>query len=451
MAILSTLLSMSEPSGMWVSIIRAFEGFTNNYVLAVILLTVIIRIIWAPIDTLNRRMSFKMSEQQAKMKPELDRINKKYANDPKMLKQKQNELYQKSNSKSMGSCGFMFLFLALNLVVFFTLFSGLNAMASYKIYSSYEELKFDYANSLVLTNEYTNSLTENLDTFEDYENLYFKRFTEGEGESAKEYIGLFKKESNEELARREFSKDFSSKRTTVNEQGEEVEVVDSTNTNLTKILKLFYPENLETDGKIVATKVVTNENGEEVTENVYFGEAFKVPAISFVEEKYKETKDSFLWIGNIWIADSPFENSVFSFETFKSRVGSASVEEGEELIYNSFMTDIREDAGRVNGYLILPLLCILSSFLSMWLTSRKKKGQEVPAQAGGKFMKFIMPIIFGIFALFYNSVFAIYMFISQIISTLLIPLQNLIISKWNDYTKKKEEEKVEVVDYSRKF
>ncbi len=66
-------------------------------------------------------------------------------------------------------------------------------------------------------------------------------------------------------------------------------------------------------------------------------------------------------------------------------------------------------------------------------------------------MKFIMPIIFGIFALFYNSVFAIYMFISQIISALLIPLQNLIISKWNNHTKKKEEEKVEVVDYSRKF
>ena len=92
MAILSTLLSMSEPSGMWVSIIRAFEGFTNNYVLAVILLTVIIRIIWAPIDTLNRRMSFKMSEQQPKMKPALDRINKKYANEPKILKQKKNEL-----------------------------------------------------------------------------------------------------------------------------------------------------------------------------------------------------------------------------------------------------------------------------------------------------------------------------------------------------------------------
>ena len=58
MAVLSMLL-LAEPSGFWENIIKAFEGFTNNYVLAIILLTVIIRIIWAPIDTLNKRMSQK--------------------------------------------------------------------------------------------------------------------------------------------------------------------------------------------------------------------------------------------------------------------------------------------------------------------------------------------------------------------------------------------------------
>ena len=94
MAVLSMLL-LAEPSGFWENIIKAFEGFTNNYVLAIILLTVIIRIIWAPIDTLNKRMSQKMTAVQAKMQPELDKINKKYANDPKLLKQKQNELYSK--------------------------------------------------------------------------------------------------------------------------------------------------------------------------------------------------------------------------------------------------------------------------------------------------------------------------------------------------------------------
>ncbi len=448
MAILSTLLALSEPTGMWETIIRAFEGFTNNYILAIILLTIIIRLIWAPIDTLNRRMSFKMSEQQAKMKPELENLNKKYANNPKLLKQKQNELYQKTNSKGMGSCAFMFLFLALNMVIFFTLFGGLNNMAAYKIASNYQELKYDYANCVVLTNEYTNSLSQETETFKDYQNLYFKRYSEGEGEEKVDYIGLFKKDNNEKVAFMPYQTDFSTKRTETNEEGQEVEIIDSTNLNLTAILKNFDEKKV-----VVDTKETTDAEGNVTTENIYFTEAFQNVAIEFVKIKFNENKENFLWIDNIWIADSPFERSVFTYENYSAKVGAAKIEEGEEFIYNSFMTDLREQEGRVNGYLILPVLCVLASFLSMWLSTRKKKGQEAPVQAGGKFLKFIMPCIFGIFAIFYNSVFAIYMFISQLISALLIPLQNYIINKWNDHSKKKEEEKKTVVevDYTRKF
>ncbi len=450
MAILSTLLAVSEPSGFWVSIIKAFESGVQNYVLAIILLTIIIRIIWAPIDTLNRRMSFKMSVQQAKLKPELDIINKKYANDPKMLKQKQNELYQKNNTKSMGSCAFMFIFLALNLVVFFTLFSGLNSMASYKISDTYENLKYDYANTLVLTDEYTNGL-KNIEEFKDYENLYFERYTSEDG---KEMIGLFNKTTNEKVAEREYEKDFSYKKNQVNEEtGENEEVTVSTNEHLTEILNRFYPENEEENGVVVLETETTDEEGNVKTEKIFFGQTFKLPAMNFISISYNKTKENFLWIDNIWMADSPFEKSVFTYKTFVSRVGEKNVEAGEEKIYNSFMSELRNSQARVNGYLILPLLCVISSFLSIWLSSRKKKGEEIPQQANGKFMKFIMPCIFGIFALFYNSVFAIYMFVSQLISALLIPLQNLIINKWSQHDEKKEEKnkKVVEVDYSRKF
>lgn len=445
MAILSTILAISEPSGFWVNIIKAFEGFSNNYVLAIILLTVIIRLIWAPIDTLNRRMSMKMSLQQAKMKPELDRINKKYANDPKMLKQKQNELYQKNNSKSMGSCAFMFIFLALNMLVFFTLFSGLNQMAAFKIAESYDELKFDYANALVLTDNYLKE--HNATEFADYENLYFKRLESGE-------IALYRKGESEDelLIKSSYGKDFSSpEREETNENGEVIKVKDSTNVVLKGMLDKI---NAENDENIVSSKVITDEDGTEKTENIYMKEAFQNVALRFVKIKYNQTKDNFLWIDNIWIADSPFEKSVFTYKNYVSKVGTKNVEAGEEAIYNAFMIDLRNQEGRVNGYLILTVLCIGSSFLSVWLSSRKKKGEEVPAQANGKFMKFIMPCIFGIFALFYNSVFAIYMFVSQLISALLIPLQNLIINKWQAHDDKKEgqkKDKVVEVDYRRKF
>ena len=61
-----------------------------------------------------------------------------------------------------------------------------------------------------------------------------------------------------------------------------------------------------------------------------------------------------------------------------------------------------------------------------------------------------MPVIFGVFALFYNSVFAIYMLTSQLMSAITLPLQNLILNAIDNRKKKKEEEKVEI-DYTRKF
>ena len=462
MAVLSMLL-LAEPSGFWENIIKAFEGFTNNYVLAIILLTVIIRIIWAPIDTLNKRMSQKMTAVQAKMQPELDKINKKYANDPKLLKQKQNELYSKYNGRSMGSCLFMLVFLALNITIFFTLFSGLNNMASFKINQSYEELKFDYVNALNLTNDYI-ATPENLDRFEDYQNLSFEKEIRDE----KEYIVLYQNAGEEktELFAQEYKTDFSTTQITQDpETGEDVtEVVQTTNAYITTILDKFFP--IYEEGEVEGSKEiiliedqpvldedgnpVLGENGQPLTDTLYLGEAFQDVAMRFVENTYQETKESFLWIENIWIADAPFQRSIFSYQTYQGQVGANNIEEGEERIYNTFMTDLSERQGRVNGYLILPLLCIAASFLSIWLSTRRKKGQSAQPATGGKFMKILMPVIFGLFALFYNSVFAIYMFVSQLISALLMPLENLIIDKWQKHTEKKEEKKVEV-EYSRKF
>ena len=66
-------------------------------------------------------------------------------------------------------------------------------------------------------------------------------------------------------------------------------------------------------------------------------------------------------------------------------------------------------------------------------------------------MMIVLPLIMGIFAIFYNSVFAIYMVVSQAISASLAPLENLIVNKWEAHQEKKEEEKKKsVVEYRRK-
>lgn len=459
MAILSTLLQVTEPSGVWITIIKAFEGFCNNYVLAVILLTVIIRLIWAPMDTLNKKMTSKMTLMQEKMKPEMDKLHKKYGHDPKLLKQKQNELYQKNNTSSIGSCLFMLVFMALNMAIFFTLFSGLNAMAVYKINSTYENLKYEYANSLSITKEYLGDFTDNtkLAKFENYQNLSFERIIDGEGEEQKEYIVLYEivGEEKTELIKKEYKYDFSTKGMVKDEEtGEEVEkVTETTNQYLIKIINDIFANGEDKKEIVVGQKEVTNENGEISIEDLYLSEAYQASVMKLISNTYLQTKNSFLWIDNIWVTDTPFQKSVFDFNKYQSQVGKANIEEGEDIVYNSFMTDLSNDYGRVNGYLILPILIVLASLLSMFLaTYKRKKDRMVPnaPQPGGRAMKIIMPVILGMFALFYNSVFSIYMLVGQLISAMLMPLENLIVNKWNNRTRNKQEKKVEV-EYSRKF
>ena len=174
MAILSNLLAVSQPTGFWETIIGAFTGVTGNYVLAVIFLTVVIRVIWAIIDTYSKYNQQKMNAIQANMQPELDKIRAKYEKSPEVMNQKSNEVYRKYMNRSyyMG-CLATFLIMALNMLVFFTLLSGLNSMASYNTYLSYNNLKNNYANSLNVIQEYLSESPESLklEDFVDYENL----------------------------------------------------------------------------------------------------------------------------------------------------------------------------------------------------------------------------------------------------------------------------------------
>lgn len=433
MAIVSFLLSVVEPSGFWITIIKAFENVTNNYVLAIIFLTVIIKLIWTPIDMFNKRSQQKMSMVQAQMQPELDIINKKYAKDPNLLKQKQNEVYKKYNGKSMGGCFLMLVFMILNLTIFFSLFSGLNVMGSYKISESYDTLKYAYANCLNVANNYLIENPEKQDIFLNYENISF----EIDYENNEIVMYQTTDEEKVKLDSEPFKNDFSF---------EVEEDVDGTIQTVKKSSNVYIVNLINgLNEKILKEDAV---EGSEKTIKFTVEDAVKKSSFSLIKEKYLETKESFLWIDNIWISDSPFNQSIVDYNGYVSQVGKNNVEENEEIIYNSFMLQLKSSQSRTNGYFILPILCILASVLTMLLTS--KVGNKNNQTKQNKLLLIILPIIFGIFALLYNSVFAIYMLISQIMAAITLPLQNLILNSIDKRKSKKVEEKVEI-DYTRKF
>ena len=112
-------------SRILISILRFFEGIVGNWGVAIILLTITVRLVLFP---LNRRSQTAMARYQAKMKrlqPKIDEIKKRYEKDPGKLRQEQAALMQKEGAfPPLGGCAPMFL----QIPVFFGLFQALRVV-----------------------------------------------------------------------------------------------------------------------------------------------------------------------------------------------------------------------------------------------------------------------------------------------------------------------------------
>ena len=144
----SVLLEIAKPKGMWESLIFGLESLVKNYGLTIILITLAIKLIMLPFDFYNRYINKRNSYKMAEIKPELEKIQNKYGNNKEILNEKTMEIYKKHNYNIMGSCVGMVVNMALTMVIFFTLFSGLNKIASYKIYTEYATLQDVYAQEI---------------------------------------------------------------------------------------------------------------------------------------------------------------------------------------------------------------------------------------------------------------------------------------------------------------
>lgn len=342
---LVNILAVVPPDGLWEKIIFAFNSGFGNYAVAIIFVTLCIKLLLLPVDYFNRRSSVKMSEVQTKLGPKLAEIQKKYP-DRMVQNQKTQELYKKEGFSPMGSCLTMLVVMIVSMGVFFTLFASLNNVAAYKITNQYEQLQVAYVE------EYVEDIGVNVQ------------------ELTQEQIGAYV-----------------------------IEISESGNEAIIKI------------------------------------------ANDSVSAKYEEVKESFLWIKNVWMADSPTQNAIPSFEAY-AQVAKLQFEtqEAKDLAkkeYNAVMGNLEKTQG-VNGFFILAVLAGVTAFLYQYLLTNKKKtkdqnfyeknAQQNPQQNKGKAMLFILPIIMVVFTLSYNSIFAIYIIVSQLVGVATAPLINKLIN-----------------------
>jgi len=354
-------ITLSAPTGLWESIIFGMEKGLKNYALALILVTVIIKLVMVPFDFINKYTSKKSSRKQAEMKPELDKINAKHANDKNLLNQKTMEVYKSHNFNVMGTCLGMLVYLVFTMVVFWTLFSSLNGISYYKIGDQFLQVRQEY---FAVYGVDVNALEDDTQALTAYQQAI-------EGKSEAELAEL----------------------------------------------------KAEANAKALA--------------------------------KYDETKTSFLWIENIWLPDTT-TNPVMKYDNFieKSKISKDVITEEE---YNLIMDDIKTNERSNNGIFALALLAAGINFLSTYvnglISKRKaiKQGIDPKLTANGanKIMTIVMPLIMGVFTLFYNSAFGLYIVSGALITLITSPLVTLFVDMLEIEAIKKEQTRT-VASYDRR-
>lgn len=355
-------LLVSVPTGMWATIIDAFVSFLTNYAWAIILLTVCIKLVLSPLDFMNKKVSRDNTRMQAVLAPQMAKLQKQYGHDKNLLNQKTTELYRANGFNLGGSCVVMLVYLVLTMVVFITLFTSLNSMATYRTENEY----LDYRTA---------------------------------------YVTAYEAEQGDETA------------------------------------------------KIAAGQTA-------------------------VLKAYDSRNSSFLWIKNVWRADSPFSSAVYTFDEYLDAIGNkVRTEAGGENInikklsgnekeafiaefkaeYDATMKVLIEKRDGPNGFFIITILAVATGFFSQWFMQRKMSKKSA-GEAGNnaqvtvktnKFMLIFLPVLMGVITLFYNAVFGLYIIAGQLVSLATFPLIDLILDKI--YAKKDlERDKKIRMDYSRK-
>lgn len=364
-------ITLVKPTGFWPNIIFGMEGAVKNYALSLILVTIIIKLVMVPLDFVNRYTSKKSSRKQAEIKPELDKVNAKYANDKNMQNQKTMELYKSHNYNITGTCFGMLAYLVLTMVVFWTLFGSLNTISAYKIGDQYLQVRKEYFAEYSID---VDSLTDEQNVMEIYASK-LNELTDGKEGDEKEQI-------------------LAEKQSKANERA---------------------------------------------------------------KAKYDEVSTSFLWIKNIWLADSTV-NPIMKYSDFisKSKLTQEQISEDE---YNMIISPMKESERSYNGLFILAVLAAginyLSTAVNNWMSKAKakKKGLDpkLMTNNSNKGLTIIMPIIMGIFTLFYNAAFGLYIVAGALITLITSPLVTAFVDMLEyDAITKENQRTVAIYDRKRK-
>ena len=388
MNVLSFIAGVPAPHDLWTILMNWIQGAIGNMGWTILLLTVLVKAVTLPLDFAVKYTTKQQTLIQQKCAPQIAKLHKKYGNDKQTIQVQSQSLYKREGMKTGTSCIVMLINVILTFAIFISFYGTLRDVSAHEAISQYEEVYQSY------DNQYYSSLIS-----------YSDSDTITDRESANVEISKF----NEALT---FISDSSKDQTS-----------DEYKTN-----KAYY------DAKIEMFQKATDDASEAAV------------------AKWNDVKSSWLWVQNIWVADSP-TTPFPTYESLKSIAKNAGNDYKEYVESNISEDNYNKIAGLMttaevknNGFYILAILAGVITFLSQYITELhsklKNKNANKLAKASNtqngismKVMKIVMPIVMVLFVLSASASFGIYILASNVASIAFGEIVTLVVNK---LTKKKQ-------------
>ncbi len=440
------ILKFTQPSmGGWlVQLIAWLVKICGSVAVGVILFTVVLKLVTLPFDYVSRASMRKNSLKMEEMRPDLEKLQRQYADNKQLYNQKMMALYKKNGYSMWGAC----LPTILTLVIFIV------AINAFTKYSQFQNKTYFYN----MSNSYNNVIYAGFDIDESGEYIY--RDENGKFivnyENVLDGVDASTEVGNTAIAGTEISYSISFDGAPKNGvQYYKFELI-TTNSYVeyncsyhisngdivwgTESFKaredilLNQASQLNSEGKseyILASKennfLMITIDGQKMTYAEAKSQNPDWTAENFIKdiresksaETYRKEQQSFFWVKNIWATDSP---SAHPIEKNWSNFKNTHSYSGVNVDYDSLIEKLDYEKNAPNGYFILIALTALSSLVLQLVSAKASKAQMELQTVDGqgmqqqKMMQWIMPIMMAVFAFMYTAAFSIYIIVNSILS-----------------------------------
>lgn len=414
--LLNTIINLSPADfgeGLnWLGrIIQWIVEIVPNIGLGIVLFTLILKVITLPLDVYSKASMRKNSLKMEKMRPQLEKLQKQYQNDQKMYNQKMMEMYKKNGYSMFGAC----LPMIVTLVVFMIVLGSFSDYSQFTNVDVYRQMKESYNGAVLAYAAETEDVSP-----------VSVSYAEGStGEGGTDYTRTEVYDSDDALITVTITRTMrlGSAGMTDEELGAQDWSQATAASPIYNVKQAAVEESGDETVKAALEWAKTSEEGANLDAESQATLAMQRIGRNAAEAKYREGRNKFLWVKNIWLPDTSYQHPV-------------QLETGvPEDIYNEITMNLAEEKGAANGYYILIIVSIGTMFLSQFIISRSQKAQNELQTADGrgkttqKVMMIVMPIIFGIFSFFYSAGFSIYMVTSNVFGILSTVTTNFFIDR----------------------